>query len=490
MMISLDRKEERIMEKKKRHRILKWLAALSLVTGLCAAAVIFYRVNEFQIWISLEGQSEMNWEYGTSFEDPGAKAFLCGRYLLKEGKEIPLRMEGSVDTETLDSYSLSYAADFLWLQGQSSRTVTVVDTQAPVITLVRNSVPEPNKPYVEEGYKAVDNHDGDVTEYVVRAEKPGKIIYWVTDLSGNIAQEERTVPLIDSEPPVITLSGGQELHIPAGAAYEEPGYQAVDLIAGDVTDRVTVEGEVDGMLPGTYPITYRAKDDLGNQAELVRNIVVDPQPRPQVRIPEQKTIYLTFDDGPGPYTDFLLDVLARYGVKATFFVVDTGYPAQMRRIVEEGHSIALHSVTHDYRQIYASREAFFEDLLGIRKIVQDTTGVTSTLMRFPGGSSNLVSSFNPGIMSELTVAVQDNGFQYFDWNVDSNDAGGARTAQKVYENVIEGVRYHKTSVVLQHDIHPYSVSAVEKIILWGLEHGYQFLPLMPDSYGAHHGVNN
>lgn len=112
-------------------------------------------------------------------------------------------------------------------------------------------------------------------------------------------------------------------------------------------------------------------------------------------------------------------------------------------------------------------------------------------MRFPGGSSNTVSRrFRKGIMTTLTRAVQSAGFRYFDWNVDSDDAGGAHTPKKVRENVIEGLQNHRVSVVLQHDIHDYSVDAVEDILVWGQEHGYQFLPLQDDSPTMHHGVNN
>ena len=112
------------------------------------------------------------------------------------------------------------------------------------------------------------------------------------------------------------------------------------------------------------------------------------------------------------------------------------------------------------------------------------------LMRFPGGSSNTISSFNPGIMTRLTKAVEEKGFRYFDWNVDSNDAGGARTASKVYSNVVSGIGDKKAAVVLMHDIKSYTIDAIEKIIVWGLDNGYTFLPLTADSPTCHHGVNN
>ena len=126
----------------------------------------------------------------------------------------------------------------------------------------------------------------------------------------------------------------------------------------------------------------------------------------------------------------------------------------------------------------------------ILSTIESCTGVSTKLIRFPGGSSNTVSRFNPGIMSRLANEVVDKGYRYFDWNVDSNDAGGAKTADKVYENVINGVKNRRVSVVLQHDTKSYSVEAVEKIIIWGLENGYTFLPLGSTSPTAAHDLNN
>ena len=201
-------------------------------------------------------------------------------------------------------------------------------------------------------------------------------------------------------------------------------------------------------------------------------------------------IYLTFDDGPSQYTRHLLSVLEKYGVKATFFVVGDENPAVLRQIVEGGHSIGIHTMTHVYHDIYASPEAFFADLYGMQDVIREATGVNTKLMRFPGGSSNTVSSNVPGLMTILTQAVQDAGFRYFDWNVDSMDAGGAKSVDEVCTNVISGIRRQDISVVLQHDIYAFSVGAVEEIILWGLENGYTFLPLEMDSPVMEHTVRN
>ena len=113
------------------------------------------------------------------------------------------------------------------------------------------------------------------------------------------------------------------------------------------------------------------------------------------------------------------------------------------------------------------------------------------LMRFPGGSSNAVSrKYCRGIMTTLTQMVEEAGFHYFDWNVDSDDAGNARSANDVFRNVTSGVPWHDYSIVLQHDVQDFSMAAVERILIWGFENGYTFLPLQEDSPTVHHDLNN
>ena len=118
------------------------------------------------------------------------------------------------------------------------------------------------------------------------------------------------------------------------------------------------------------------------------------------------------------------------------------------------------------------------------------TGSYTRLCRFPGGSSNTVSSFNRGIMSRLSRALEDLGYRFFDWNVSSGDAGGTTDSSVVVQNVIDGCSGRSYSVVLQHDIKDYSVAAVEDIIIWGLNNGYRFAALDMSSPEAHHGINN
>ena len=208
---------------------------------------------------------------------------------------------------------------------------------------------------------------------------------------------------------------------------------------------------------------------------------------------EEKVIYLTFDDGPSIYTPQLLRVLDRYGAKATFFLVDTGYCTDelLHSMVRSGHSIGLHSKSHDFEAIYSSEDSFWQDLYAMQELIRQKTGVNTRLMRFPGGSSNTVSRrYNLGIMSRLVEAVEDAGFYYVDWNVDSGDAAGCRDTEQIYRNVISGILENDCPIVLQHDVLGSSVGAVEQILIWGREHGYRFCALNEHSPVCHHRLQN
>ena len=479
------------MEKKQK----KYLPLVIVLLLLTVFFALFF-ANRFSLEIRIRGEQKITLEYGEFYEELGANMVLSGKFLLKNGM-IPnkgnLEISGQVDPMTLGRYTVTYNAKYLFWQAQAERTVYVVDTQPPIITLQPDSEEAllPGTIYQESGFSAIDNYDGDITERVIQIHDEGKITYVVTDLSGNPAQAVREVPHHDPVPPVIALEGGEEYVVPVGTKYREPGYSATDNVDGNLTKWVTVEGETDWLGPGTYPITYTVTDAYHNTTTVTRNVIMQPAVRPETVYPEEKTIYLTFDDGPGPYTGKLLSILDKYDVKATFFVKDTGEYDLMKQIVERGHSIGIHTMTHDYETVYASADAFFAELYGMQDLIYEHTGVKTTLMRFPGGSSNEISiGISPGIMSKLTEAVQDAGFQFFDWNVLSGDAGETTKTREVYNYVVTAAEQLDVALVLQHDIHDYSVAAVEEIIRWGLDHGYQFLPLQENSPGFHQLVAN
>lgn len=205
-----------------------------------------------------------------------------------------------------------------------------------------------------------------------------------------------------------------------------------------------------------------------------------------------KIVYLTFDDGPSEYTKDILDILDKYNVKATFFVTCSSYLEQYSKIIlEKGHTLALHTCTHKYNYIYSSEQNYYDDLNNISNLVENYTGVKSKFIRFPGGSSNTVSRINKGIMSRLTKSVQEKGYKYYDWNIDSNDAAGANTEQ-IYSNVVGNLENNKRTeaMILMHDTKSYTKDALESIIKDTLSMGYTFSNITEYTKEFHHMINN
>ena len=203
-----------------------------------------------------------------------------------------------------------------------------------------------------------------------------------------------------------------------------------------------------------------------------------------------KKVYLTFDDGPSSNTDQILDILKDYDVKATFFVVgktDERSVKAYQRIVEEGHTLAMHSYSHRYDESYESKEAFARDLNSLQEYLYETTGVWPRIYRFPGGSSNTVSKVD---MQELIEYLTDIGITYFDWNVASGDAV-SRTlpAETIVNNCLSGIEKQKESVILMHDASNKgtTIEALPRIIEAIQEQGdAELLPITDETVPVQH----
>ena len=508
-------------------KVLFVLAACVLALAVIFAGTATWRLYEENInrlSLTLLGSREIYLEYGQDYLEPGAKALFTGEEAITEA---PVQIQGHVDATHLGNYLLKYSAEMEGLVSTDYRRVYVVDTQKPVITLTvdPDAYTLPGHPYVEEGFTATDNYDGDLTDKVVRKEADGVVTYTVTDSSGNTFSVQRTINYFDPGRPDITLLGNNVHLIAQGDIYTDPGVTATDKNDGDVTAGVTVEGAVDTTATGIYTLKYTATNSYGYSSTAERTVYVLPmeylleetaaptEPStstnpsdptrptypdnciiPQGGIayePTGKVIYLTFDDGPSKHTETLLDILAKYQVKVSFFVVQSSKIDMIARAAQEGHTVAIHTYSHNYGKIYASEDAFFADLQAMQAVIAQHTGHTTMLTRFPGGSSNTISSgYSKGIMTRLTKRLTEMGYTYFDWNVDSNDAGGAKTPEEVFENITNGVKWYNNSVVLQHDTKEFSIDAVERLIVWGLVNGYTFQPLTADSPTCHHPVLN
>lgn len=331
--------------------------------------------------------------------------------------------------------------------------------------------------YKEYGVKAkLHNKDIDKQVEIKGTVDTGKIgKYTVKYCLKDKEYAERIVEVKDNVNPVIQLKGKKIINLQPNTEYKEQGYIATDNYDGNITDKIKIKEET--INDQEYKIIYEIQDTSGNIAKderiVIRNIEKG-QPKEN-----NSVIYLTFDDGPSmDITPKILDVLKEEDVKATFFILDYNNKKEelVKREAKEGHSIGLHGISHNYKEIYQSLEAGTNNFINLNKKVKESTGIDTKIIRFPGGSSNTVSKFNPGIMTNLAKNLLENEYKYFDWNVSSGDSGDVKTSEAVYSNVTKGLRKNRNNVVLMHDFagNTKTLNALRKIIQYGKSQGYRF----------------
>ena len=330
-------------------------------------------------------------------------------------------------------------------------------------------------------------------EYDFEKEGEHKVKVVVEDEAGNKTKKEVIVKIVkDTEKPTLTGVRDRSVYVNGKIDYLD-GITAKDNRATD--PKITVDtSSVDLSKAGTYTAKFKVEDLDNNIGEYTFNVIVKERPVNVTDDSPEKTIFLTFDDGPSHNTEGILDILDRYNIKATFFVtgLGTNYNHLIKRAYESGHTIFLHTYTHDY-SIYRSSATYFDDLKKIDDLVYSLTGERSKVIRFPGGSSNTVSrNYKVGIMSQLVNEVRAAGYQYFDWNISSADANGNTmpTSTIIRESTAGGG--YKTVNLLMHDsgAKTTTVEALPTIIEYYLDLGYSFKPLTTSSYAHHHGTNN
>lgn len=471
-----------------------------LITAAFAAATIgiLSYVSGYFIFapipkLLLNGERNVVIEAHTQYTDPGLTALLGKKDLTNQ-----VSINGKVDVTKPGTYMLTYQLKLQEKTYSTSRTVTVVDKEAPTLELLGTGemIVSLESLYQEPGYTANDRCDGDLTDKVqverVREGERMTLTYTVSDASGNSTSAQRSVTIRDIVPPVITLHGYAATYVPLGTGYSDPGYTATDDADGDITGSVVRRGSVDDGTLGTYTITYTVTDKAGNTTTAIRVVKVFVE---SADSPDR--VYLTFDDGPSSeVTSRILDVLAANNVKATFFIVNYGSAGRplIARMINEGHTVAIHGYSHDYATIYANDEAFMNNVYSLRDKLLADFGYNATILRFPGGSSNTVSaSYSSGIMSRLAVRVEQEGFTYFDWNISSGDASSySLSSSEIYYNVTGGLRRGRNNVVLMHDSGAKwtTAEAVQDIINYARGNGYSLLPITSGTYPVHHGILN
>ncbi len=254
-------------------------------------------------------------------------------------------------------------------------------------------------------------------------------------------------------------------------------------------EKMNLEREVDNL--------KIKEEDLKNKAEeLERKLEEFKKDNPEMTINPETTInleenskkyaYLTFDDGPSKNTIKILDFLKANGIKATFFVVgDPSQEATYRRIFDEGHTLAVHSYTHKFHEIYKSVDIFMADIHKLSDLIQEITGVKPTIFRFAGGSNNSMSKRYNGkdIMPEIISQIEQEGFIYYDWNVDSTDAQtGTQDVQIIIDSVLEGAKDKNHAIILMHDtsVKGTTVEALPQIVEGLKKQGFLFKEITPE----------
>lgn len=233
---------------------------------------------------------------------------------------------------------------------------------------------------------------------------------------------------------------------------------------------------------------------MAEEREKKETTVIAPEVEEPVK---EKHMYLTFDDGPSKHTQAVLDLLRKYNIKATFFVTGENpeYASLLKTMHEEGHSLGIHTYSHDYQAIYTSEEAYFEDMEKVKALIKQEGGVESYIVRFPGGSSNTISrNYKEGIMRSLTKAVEEKGYAYFDWNAHNGDGDPSISANALYAQTMKEIQGKDEVVLLMHDGsgNQNTVESLDAVLQELIKQGWVFQTI--DEHGtlpvSHHHIAN
>lgn len=392
-----------------------------------------------------------------------------------------VKISGNINTNKIGNYEITYQLK----NYKKTCKVSVKDTKAPDLKLkaYKADMKEDVKP---ESFVESIKDDSKVS--LSFKKKPTKdkeqtITIIAKDEHGNKAMKETTLTLVkDIEKPIIHTD---TISVYAGS---KPNYKSYVEVTDNLDSKPKIKidsSKVKTKKTGIYKLLVTATDRSGNKAKAKINVTVEEP---------SKVVYMTFDDGPSENTDKILKILKKYDAKATFFVTGNNqkYNSSIKKAADQGNTIALHTYTHDYANVYSSTTAYFEDLQKVSDMVKQITGKAPKYIRFPGGSSNTISAqYSQGIMSALDNMVHEKGYEYFDWNCSSGDAASNTVPTQDIVRNATSCDYEQI-MILFHDSSPKTttVEALPEIIKSYKERGYVFKGISDDTPIFHHGVNN
>lgn len=312
--------------------------------------------------------------------------------------------------------------------------------------------------------------------------------------------------------PQIILDGNRIISLKVGEKYSEPGYQAQDSCGKSLKNRVQVKNNVNSDVPGTYEIIYTVDNEIGNVATEKRFVTVTaskdvqyqdqydnidnqvhgwgvpnkkdgnrPVEAGKIREqllqyqsyligPDNKTIYLTFDEGSNEtYLDQIVDVLNQNDVKATFFfcknyILDN--PQLMKKLVQTGHSVGNHTANHKVMPTYATKENF-------QKYIKEITAVEEAFQSVTGSPMDRIYREPKGEYSYRSLQImKDLGYRTYFWSVAYMDFGDDVSKEKAFQELT--TRVHNGAIYLIHPKNKGNYEAMDSFIKYMKEHGYTF----------------
>ncbi len=425
-----------------------------------------------RINIDVKGNKKVVLEVGSKYEDKGASAYLSNVFTKKN---IKVKTTGQVDANKVGAYKITYEAKDNGQSKKVTREIQVVDKTKPTIKINKINACQKNKTFDIDA-EVTDNYDGDLKDKLKYQVEGEKIIFTVSDEAGNTTKIEENLKYIDDEKPVITLKGNSTINLRKGDEYVDAGATASDSCDGDLTKKIKTDNKVNTSEVGSYEVVYIVQDNNGNKTIKTRKVVVSEE-----TIEGNGTIYLTFDDGPGAYTDEILDILDKYNIKATFFVTNQfgsqKYINMIKQEYDRGHTVGIHTYSHKW-PVYTSVDTYWDDFSKMEQIVYEQTGVHPKYFRFPGGTSNTANcKYNNinNMMETLANFMTDKGYVYFDWHVDSGDTHGSKaTVNYIISTVKKYVKGSGNYIILMHDIKKNTMEALPSVIDYLKEHNYTF----------------